>query len=81
MGSCRQRKVYFDTLIKTTTTNPDSDSFSACLLIMDDNHYLIEWLAYHYQVMPLRRLIVLSDPKSRTTPLPILERWNGLDLN
>jgi len=48
---------------------------------MDDNHYLIEWLAYHYQVMPLRRLIVLSDPKSRTTPLPILERWNGLDLN
>ena len=44
-------------------------------MLMDDNHFLIEWLAYHYHVMPLRRLIVLVDPNSKTTPEPILNRW------
>ena len=39
-----------------------NEGFSSCLLIMDDNHYLIEWLAYHYHVLPLRRLIVATDP-------------------
>jgi len=53
----------------------DPNSFAACLQIMDDNHFLIEWLAYHYHVMPLRRLIVLVDPHSKTTPAPILDRW------
>jgi len=52
-------------------------SFSACLLIMDDNHLLIEWLAYHYTTLPLRRLIVAIDPRSVTSPLPVLERWKG----
>jgi len=32
-------------------------SFSACLLIKDNNIILPEWLAYHYTVLPLRRLI------------------------
>jgi hypothetical protein len=57
----------------------NSDSFSACLLVMDDNHFLIEWLAYHYHVMPLRRLIVAVDPRSSTSPKPVLNRWQGLD--
>lgn len=52
--------------------------FGACLLIKDDNHWLIEWLAYHYHVMPLRRLIVAIDPSSQTTPKNILARWNFL---
>jgi hypothetical protein len=51
------------------------EGFAGCLLIMDDNHFLIEWLAYHYQVLPLRRLIVAIDPKSRTSPLEILHRY------
>ena len=55
----------------------NSDSFSACLLIMDDNHYLIEWIAYHYTTLPLRRLIVAVDPRSKTSPQPVLDRWNG----
>ncbi|CAB9500302.1 expressed unknown protein [Seminavis robusta] len=42
---------------------------------MDDNHFLIEWLAYHFYVMPMRRLIILVDPGSMTTPQPILDRW------
>jgi hypothetical protein len=51
------------------------EGFAGCLLIMDDNHLLIEWLAYHYQVLPLRRLIIAIDPKSRTSPLEILHRY------
>jgi len=45
------------------------------LLVMDDNQYFVEWLAYHYHVMPLRRLIAAIDPKSITSPIPILNRW------
>lgn len=49
---------------------------SACLLVMDDNHFLIEWIAYHYHTVLLRNLIVTIDPRSATTPLGILERWS-----
>ena len=55
----------------------DPNTFAACLLIMDDNHFLIEWIAYHYHVMPLRRLIILQDIKSITSPAPVLERWKN----
>lgn len=58
-------------------SNADLDTFGGCLQIMDDNHFLIEWLAYHYHVMPMRRLIVMLDPKSRSSPQPILDRWKG----
>lgn len=54
----------------------EDDKFAACLLIKDDNHWLIEWLAYHYHVLPLRRLIVAVDPDSKTTPTHILARWS-----
>ena len=53
----------------------EEESFSACLLIMDDNHYLLEWIAYHYTKLPLRRLIVAVDPRSNYSPLPVLNRW------
>jgi hypothetical protein len=26
----------------------EDETFSACLLIMDDNHRLSEWISYHY---------------------------------
>ena len=51
------------------------DTFSACLLVMDDNHRLVEWLAYHYHVLPLRYLIIAVDPRSKTSPTHILNRW------
>ena len=54
------------------------DYFGVCLLVMDDNHYLPEWLAYHYTFLPLRRLIVAVDPKSRTSPSGIFDRFRGL---
>jgi hypothetical protein len=42
---------------------------------MDDNHRLVEWIAYHYFVMKLRYLVILPDPKSRFSPKPVLDRW------
>jgi hypothetical protein len=52
-----------------------SSSFSACLLVMDDNFRLPEWLAYHYYAMKLRHLVVAVDPRSRTHPSAVLDRW------
>jgi hypothetical protein len=59
-------------------TENGEEGFSACLMIMDDNAHLIEWLAYHYMQLPLRRLIVAVDPRSETSPREILHRWDGL---
>jgi hypothetical protein len=56
----------------------EKNSIAACLLTMDDNHFLIEWLAYHYHVLPLRHLIVAVDPRARTSPQEIFNRWDGL---
>ena len=56
------------------------EAFAACILIKDDNHWLTEWLAYHYHTMPLRYLIVAVDPGSKTTPRPILKRWSDAKL-
>lgn len=54
----------------------NGDGFAACLLLKDDNHRLVEWIAYHYQVLPLRSLVVAIDPNSVTSPRMILRRWN-----
>jgi hypothetical protein len=50
-------------------------TFSACLLTMDDNHALPEWIAYHYYALSLRYLVVAVDPYSRTRPTAVLDRW------
>jgi hypothetical protein len=73
----------FDPLLPTTNSsssnsnnhNTNQDGFGACLLIMDDNHRLTEWLAYHYHVLPLQYLVVAVDPGSETSPSPILDFW------
>ena len=52
---------------------------SSCLFIMDDTIRLIEWLAYHYTVLPLQYLIVGIDPHS-TNPhriVQVLDRWKS----
>ena len=59
-------------------TRPDTidpDSFSACLLVMDENHRLVEWIAYHYYALNLRYLIIAVDPKSTEEPTDVLDRW------
>jgi len=60
------------------SVDDDFEAASGCILVCDDNHFLIEWIAYHYHVINLRTLIVTSDPNSRTSPQPILDRWKGL---
>uniref|UniRef100_A0A7S2PI85 Glycosyltransferase family 92 protein n=1 Tax=Skeletonema marinoi TaxID=267567 RepID=A0A7S2PI85_9STRA len=56
-------------------------SFSACLILKDDNIILPEWLAYHYTVLPLDRLIVGVDSLSHTDPSPILDAYQKLGMN
>ena len=56
-----------------TGSCPNKETFSACLLVMDENFRLREWLAYHYHVLPLRRVVVAVDPRSRTSPTPIFD--------
>jgi len=58
-----------------------SFSWSACLLIKDNNIILPEWLAYHYTVLPLRRLVVAIDPASNTDPSPILTLYESIGMN
>lgn len=69
-----------DTLVGTKESDSTTNStfnIAACLLVKDDNHFLIEWIAYHYHMINMRHLIVLPDPDSRTSPVPILNRWKG----
>jgi len=60
---------------------PRPFSFSACLLMKDSNVILPEWLAYHYTVLPLRRLIVAVDPLSHMDPRPILDAYGSIGMN
>jgi hypothetical protein len=55
--------------------NDRHQSLASCLMVMDDNHRLSEWLAYHYFVMKLRYLVILPDPASRIWPGPVLDKW------
>jgi hypothetical protein len=67
-----------------TTFKPSGEpyDFAACLLMKDDNVILPEWLAYHYQVLPLRHLIIGLDPFSLTAPDKIANefRKEGMDI-
>jgi hypothetical protein len=71
----------FTATTTTTKTTPTPThplpipEISFCLLIKDDNDILNEWIAYHYHVMNLRRMIVAVDPTSETTPQALLQVW------
>lgn len=69
----------YDYHIGPTKISDDSaqHGVSACLLFNDDTHFLIEWMAYHWTTLPLRRLIVAIDPLSQTNPTTILRRWES----
>jgi hypothetical protein len=49
--------------------------FSSCMLIKDDNEILNEWIAYHYFVLKLRKIIIAVDPLSSESPSTILNKW------
>ena len=50
--------------------NNNGNYFRGCILWSDDNTYLVEWLAYHYHFLPLKRLIVGIDPKYNLSSSP-----------
>jgi hypothetical protein len=52
-------------------------TFSACLLLKDDNDILNEWIAYHYHVLNLRRIVVAMDPGSETSPSDLFQTWRS----
>lgn len=84
-GSISNNKNSINALFVKPLPNPQppangNNTFSACLLVMDDNHRLVEWLAYHYHVLPLRYLIVAVDPRSKTSPTEILNRYRQLGM-
>jgi len=54
--------------------SPD-DAFSACVLVLEDNHRLPEWIAYHYYALPLRHMVVAVDPQSKTSINKYLKKW------
>jgi hypothetical protein len=72
-------KEYNHELIKQNFSSDQkgSETAAGCLLVMDDNHFLIEWIAYHYHVVNLRHLIVAIDPRSQTLPDEIVQRWKN----
>jgi hypothetical protein len=55
----------------------NTTTFSACLMWMDDNFRLYEWMAYHYYMMNLRFVVIHPDPKSQTSPQPVLDLWRS----
>ena len=79
-----QNGVHYPADIDTAIDDSNSDNnnnnqmpaVSFCLLIKDDNTILNEWIAYHYHVMNMRRLIVAVDPTSSMSPKRILEDWS-----
>ena len=76
--------VHSDVLQHSDTVVEDRPlpfSLSACLIIKDNNILLPEWLAYHYTVGPLRRVIVGVDPGSHTDPKPILKLYESIGMN
>lgn len=62
-------------------SNSTINSISACILVNDENPRLPEWLAYHYQNLPLRSLVVTIDPNSRYHPFEILSRWRSMGMD
>ena len=61
-------------LSKRTMTKPatrlinPNETFSACLLVMDENFRLQEWLAFAYFTLPLRYVVIAIDPRSKQPP-------------
>ena len=80
-----------DSIDKVTQKNDDNEEeeqqqqeqqeeiFSACILWMDDNYRLEEWIAYHYYIMKLRYIVINIDPNSIGSPMDIINRWNNND--
>jgi hypothetical protein len=66
-----------DNILLRGDYSSNKKSFSSCILFMDDNHRLTEWMAYHYFSLPLRHVVIAVDPHSATQP-KIHKHWYSL---
>jgi hypothetical protein len=66
-----------DNILLRDDYSSNKKSFSSCILWMDDNHRLTEWIAYHYFALPLRHVVIAVDPHSATQP-KIHKHWYSL---
>jgi hypothetical protein len=71
------RRAVMNAKIKSYARLTQVKGMSSCLFIMDDTIRLMEWLAYHFTVLPMRYLIVGIDPHSLFPDriIEVLERW------
>lgn len=74
----QQQQQQENTILPNPTSLLKNATFSACLLIKDDNEILNEWIAYHYHTVHLRQLIVAVDPTSSESPTLILNKWRNI---
>ncbi|GAX29411.1 hypothetical protein FisN_16Hh149 [Fistulifera solaris] len=54
------------------------ESFGACALVLNQNHRMTEWIAYHYFALPMRTLIIAYDPKCTQRATDLLHRWKDV---
>ena len=78
-GVVEERKDYGDGRHNFGIESPFT--WSACLLVKDDNVILPEWLSYHYTTLPLRRIIIAVDPLSISQPDFILDKFRQIGIN
>jgi hypothetical protein len=64
---------------KNTTIHTNELGFSACLFNLEDTIRLVEWIPYHYTVLPLTSLVIAIDPKTSerglNRTLELIELW------
>ena len=54
---------------------PRNETFGACLMVKGDNDLLSEWIPYHYTILPLRYLLVVTDVGNPEDPKSVLKKW------
>jgi hypothetical protein len=54
------------------------ESFAGCILFLNQNPRLTEWIAYHYFALPLRTLIIAYDPRTTERATGLIERWKNV---
>jgi hypothetical protein len=69
-----EHSIHTTNAIKLPPFTPQ-ESFGACALVLNQNHRITEWIAYHYFALPMRTLIVAYDPKSTQRATALLHRW------
>jgi hypothetical protein len=66
---------------ESATVDAPPFTWSACMIAKDENIGLPEWLAYHMQLLPLKRFIIGLDPSGKTNPRHILKGFGEIGLD